>query len=281
MFVYVLQWFSENEMDDDGNEEALKFKADFLYSRKNYQEAQNYFKRILLSSSRKKGQKIASSTPASPLFRDSCESYIRCLVRNPNSQCSELEEALGLVKDLIHRTNPANLEQMSNCYDMLTLVYDAGQRQPEKKAAAQISQIKLHPQVPGLWTRLAETFQLMDQVNAAESCQRQAKRLFEATEKSLPDSFVQAYNWQVHNLVPSSLAMSIDDDLEKNDLKSEVDKDFTDLGSSQLRKRKEEEVEALRKKQLETKQGLQHPPSWLEDDHCLREFIQSFIDGCQ
>ena len=273
----MLQWFSQNEMDKDAqDEEALKFQADFLYFRKNYQEAQNYFKRILQKSSRSK--KSSASTPG-PLFRDSCESYIRCLVYNPAKRQSELDEALALVKDLILRTNPANLEQMANCYDMLTLIYGEV-NQPKRKAAAQISQIKLHPQVSGLWIRLAETFQLMDDQasNTALSCRQQAKRLFKATEKSLPDSYVQACNKQAHHDLFQFNALdysSVDKNID-GDMKSEVEKDFIDLGSSQLRQRKEKEIEQLATKQIE------HPPSWLEDDHSLHEFIQSFIDeSCQ
>jgi len=263
----MLQWFSQ----DDQDEEALKFQADFLYFRKNYQEAQNYFKRILQKSRRSK----KSSTPG-PLFRDSCESYIRCLVYNPAKRQSELDEALALVKDLILRTNPANLEQMANCYDMLTLIYGEV-NQPKRKAAAQISQIKLHPQVSGLWIRLAETFQLMDDQATALSCRQQAKRLFKATEKSLPDSYVQACNKQAHHdLFQLKLDYSSVDKNIDGDMKSEVEKDFIDLGSSQLRQRKEKEIEQLASKQIE------HPPSWLEDDHSLHEFIQSFIDeSCQ
>jgi len=77
--------------------------------------------------------------------------------------------------------------------------------------------------------------------------------------------------FQFNALEYSSVDKNID-----GDMKSEVEKDFIDLGSSQLRQRKEKEIEQLASKQIE------HPPSWLEDDHSLHEFIQSFIDeSCQ
>ena len=143
---------------------------------------------------------------------------------------------------------------------MLAVVYDAfGEKHQKRKAASQISQIKLHPQLPGLWIRLADTFQLMDQPDVAESYRRLAKRLFEATEKSLPESFFKR-----------SMQQSQEEESTQND-------DFTDLGSSKLRQKKEEEIE---KRSRQAKQQNHHPPCWLENDQALLEFIQSFIDEC-
>ena len=142
---------------------------------------------------------------------------------------------------------------------MLAVVYDAfGEKHQKRKAASQISQIKLHPQLPGLWIRLADTFQLMDQPDVAESCRRLAKRLFEATEKSLPESFFKR-------------------SMQSQEEESTQNDDFTDLGSSKLRQKKEEEIE---KRSRQAKQQNHHPPCWLDNDQALLEFIQSFIDEC-
>ena len=81
--------------DDDTHEslETLKFRADFLYARKDYQGAQNQLKMLLRKSS-----KSSKGTPG-PLYRDVCESYVRCLAHQKSEESEE--EALELAKDLV------------------------------------------------------------------------------------------------------------------------------------------------------------------------------------
>ena len=116
-----------------------------------------------------------------------------------------------------------------------------------KLAAAQISLLRIHPQMPKLWNQLADTFGLLNYEEVSKLCKEQSSKLYSASEKSLPESFIK----------------------EKNS------GSFTDLGSSKLRQMKETEI-CKRGQEMPTQQ---HPPPWFIDEVRLAEYVQKFISS--
>ena len=157
---------------------------------------------------------------------------------------------------------------MSNCYDMLSLIFSL-QKKYAKLAAVQICLIRIHPQLPKLWGKLGDTFELLDMCEVSKSCHEQSQKLYDASEKSLPESFVKEINKAERKTAEHE---------ETVEAKDEEENEFTDLGSSKLRSVKEAEIAT----RVEKMKVLQHPPPWLEDDDegkCLHKFIKTFIEA--
>lgn len=217
------------------NVDELKYQADLAFARKNYFTANEHYTEILSMSS------LSSKKTVGPLLRDVSDANLRCLI-----QLGRDGEAFEIIKNLFVKTNPANLEHMSNCLDMLIIVFKH-QKKFAKLAAAQISLIKIHPQMPKLWNQLGDTMDLLEYGEVSNLCKEQSSKLYCASEKSLPESFIKELN----------------------------SGSFTDLGSSKLRQTKETEI-IRRGQHIQP----QHPPGWFLDEDrgdIVNEYIQNFI----
>ena len=142
-------------------------------------------------------------------------------------------------------------------------------------AAVQISQLQIHPQLPILWTQLGRSFELLGKDEVSKSCHEQSQKLYDASEKSLPESFVKEANKANRQSEGLEDPVEVITDEKGND-------DFTDLGSSKLRSLKEAEIATRGQKMKADKSVSQHPPLWLEDQdegEQVHKFIQRFIDA--
>ena len=229
-----MQWFigKEEEVENDG----IKFVADHAYACRRFGAAIQHYRQIQ-----------ASQSAGSPLWREALESKVRTLIRMKRAEEGQ-NEALELLK----ATNPANLEHMTNVLHLLVHLYSS-MKKFRLEAASLIALISLHSGNPNLWTRLSHALEFGGDQASAVLCSNRAQTLKMSAEKHYPNTFKSS------------------GDLMSRSAQTETT-EFRDLGSSQLRKQKEAEID--RRAALMAKEN--HPPDWIVDFDKLERYIQSF-----
>ena len=89
------QWFDSKVQinDDEGTEdtiEVLKAKADHAYAKRNFVRAGDLYGQISI--------RLNYGQISMPLYRESCEGQVRCLIKNPSEN---QEEAQNLAMQLV------------------------------------------------------------------------------------------------------------------------------------------------------------------------------------
>ena len=175
---------------------------------------------------------------------------------------------------------------MSNCLSILVEIY-VKQNQNILGICALISLLQLHPSVPEHWAKLGILFKNLENAKIISCyCLLRAKKLHEAVEKTVI-GFPHTKNLKEQKNLNEILEKNFDKELCQN-LEAVVNKavfgklsnktedqenaDFIDLGSSKLRKTKEEQ----NNKSQFSKNSV-HPPLWTKDSRFAQNYIDDFI----
>ena len=175
---------------------------------------------------------------------------------------------------------------MSNCLSILTDVY-LHQNKQYFAACSLISLLGMHFSVPTHWDQLGDVFHFLGNQKMSYYCTLRAKKLFEAVENTVR-SIAHQKNLNEQKKLSEKLCnrrfevdMFIDEMVDKAVFKrtltvnkGDQNEDFVDLGSSKLRKMKEESLKNKKSK------SISHPPNWMKNASNAYECIENFVQNC-
>ena len=177
---------------------------------------------------------------------------------------------------------------MSNVWYLLTDVY-LHQNRLHFAACSLISLLGMHFSVPAHWDQLGDVFYNLGDQKMSYYCTSRAKKLLEAVENTVR-SIAQQNNFNQQKKLSEKLCKRrfdenvcafIDETVDKAVFKRTVtinkgdqNDDFVDLGSSKLRKMKEESLKHKNSK------SIAHPPDWMKDTSNANECIKNFVQNC-
>ena len=176
---------------------------------------------------------------------------------------------------------------MSNCFSILTDVY-LHQNKQYFAACSLISLLRMHFSVPANWDQLGDVFHNLGNQKMSYYCTLRAKKLFEAVENTVR-SIAHQKNLNEQKMLAEKLCKRrfeenytvIDETVDKAVFKrtlainkGDQNEDFVDLGSSKLRKMKEESLKDKNSK------SNSHPPDWMKNMSNAYEYIEKFVQKC-
>ena len=147
----------------------------------------------------------------------------------------------------------------------------------------------MHFSVPAHWDQLGDVFYNLGDQKMSYYCTSRAKKLLEAVENTVR-SIAQQNNFNQQKKLSEKLCKRrfdenvcafIDETVDKAVFKRTVtikkgdqNDDFVDLGSSKLRKMKEESLKDKNSK------SNSHPPDWMKNKSNATLYIENFVQKC-